>query len=907
MTDRALTAEWLAALFLTLLLNPLLAQDDDSEPAPHENPIQFVEPADGFRLKLNQEHRVTVQIADSVDISIPASDDLELSIRRRVRFETTFGELTDAEVFPTDSGFARTHLRSPTPGEARITATVQGIGSATRTVEFWPPEEPDGKYYSGGFFVPLAIADDRIAIQTVPGTSWDDVIHVVEEADLVIKRYFYRGIFELEAADSMDPEDLMRRALAIVDAEGEEDRRVQHAGFLVHAHQRKVPWLMLPTILAGYADPLTQAQRTHLFENYAISEIEEIGENSQTYKMSISDAAAHEVLEIAAELLSDPELQAEFAHPDFVVPINGRSIAPYHDKDGNELDPRLAEQWHHHNPGNGDAIADADIDSLEAWKISTGATTHPLIAIIDSSFSVTHPDLVENLWVDDKGVIGKNFDGGRPDWLLDDPYDLRTHGTAVAGIVGAVANNLHIGRGVCPHCRLLLLKHGGRVGAEPKAINFAIEQNADVISNSWSSVESFDAVRVAVDKAIDARIPVIFATSSGINVNHCDDERQTDLSSLENVIAVSSVTNEDRRTHSGYGNCVDLLAPTARGKSRGITTTGVFYDAANDEIYNGVLRDFSGTSAAVPMVSGIIGLILDVNPGLSPKTIQRVLQDTADKVEPCEGMYGEETGYSFSGADDATHAYGRVNAFEAVSLVAPLSATPTDRLNRGHGGQDLFIRDHYLDWGNTINPSNELFTPTEPRETIAVNKSVDIRLSEDENRVLVKVRNRGHEPVRQARLFLYWTINRQLPQLPTGFWNTLGVEHPSVDPQTWNPLPMQLLPEVVYSGASAPEAAIQVPVDLPTNSSISSNIDRLAILAVVHSDDDPVLVHAVTTAPINIENVETAVASDNNVALWVYREKKPTIDCGGGPASPELVLALLIVAIYYRRNSRFRP
>src|SRR3546814_8319546 len=91
---------------------------------------------------------------------------------------------------------------------------------------------------------------------------------------------------------------------------------------------------------------------------------------------------------------------------------------------------------------------------------------------------------------------------------------------------------------------------------------------------------------------------------------------------------------------------------------------------------------------------------------LMPLEHQRILQDTADKIEPTVAAYDPDTGFSFAtdaptpqgqgslGGVGSTHGYGRVNAFEADRLVAPAAAG-------GQCGVGAFLRDNRLDWGNT--------------------------------------------------------------------------------------------------------------------------------------------------------------------------------------------------------------
>ena len=95
------------------------------------------------------------------------------------------------------------------------------------------------------------------------------------------------------------------------------------------------------------------------------------------------------------------------------------------------------------------------------------------------------------------------------------------------------------------------------------------------------------------------------------------------------------------------------------------------------------------------------GLVLTASPALTRLQAQRLLQDTADKIDDAAGAYAPGNGYSAPVSGDPTHGWGRVNAFEAVRVVA---AAPN-----GHAGVDIFLRDNRLDWGNTEQPSNTLF------------------------------------------------------------------------------------------------------------------------------------------------------------------------------------------------------
>jgi len=356
-------------------------------------------------------------------------------------------------------------------------------------------------------------------------------------------------------------------------------------------------------------------------------------------------------------------------------------------------------------------------------------------------------------------------------------------------------------------------------------------------------------------------------------------------------------------------------------------TTRVY--AEGGVIKNGFRVDFGGSSAAAPMVTGTIGLMLDVNPGLSRIELQRVLQDTADRVDPDCAAYDANSGFSnpetsmypdcgdyvaatdMAFTDEPTHGYGRINAFEAVSLVAPFNPDETDPGLRGHAGKDLLLRDNYLDWGNTEQASSTMFAL--PRREISIRNSVDIKIdveefdgveqspqgfaafetesyvSGEQAQVYVRLRNRGPETIDNAVLKLYWTLAPDsLPPLSATFWSEFPDDPAtSPDPDSWNALERIDLNTVEYSGASVagcPDRS--VPDCHPLTSLPDDNArvvmfqlpalelagdQRLSLLAIAHSDEDPVAAQVVASDTFDFTNVLAVAANDNNVALWVER------------------------------------
>ena len=135
-----------------------------------------------------------------------------------------------------------------------------------------------------------------------------------------------------------------------------------------------------------------------------------------------------------------------------------------------------------------------------------------------------------------------------------------------------------------------------------------------------------------------------------------------------------NVATTDRTGNAGYNNTSPQNAAT------GFDPTFCPGETAN----RAYTLCFGGTSAATPITAGIGGLVLALRPNLTRQQVQRLLQDTCDKIEDSAGAYSDTTGFSAPAGVQPTHGYGRVNAFEAARVAA---ATGPGARN----GVDVFI------------------------------------------------------------------------------------------------------------------------------------------------------------------------------------------------------------------------
>ena len=119
-------------------------------------------------------------------------------------------------------------------------------------------------------------------------------------------------------------------------------------------------------------------------------------------------------------------------------------------------DPQFNQQWHHLNDGSGGGTADADIDTDEAWSITTGGTNalgHDIVVCILEGVDFSHVDLIDNHWANPHEIPGNGIDDDGNGYIDDvNGWNVGNntgavaggstgHGTNVAGMIGAKGNN----------------------------------------------------------------------------------------------------------------------------------------------------------------------------------------------------------------------------------------------------------------------------------------------------------------------------------------------------------------------------------------------------------------------------------------------------------------------------------
>ena len=367
-----------------------------------------------------------------------------------------------------------------------------------------------------------------------------------------------------------------------------------------------------------------------------VEDIEELGGEIR-YTYDIIPAIAALIPASALDELED-DADVERVEADHLV---------YADPAVTPNDPRFPDLWGLHNTGQTGGTPDADIDTPEAWDITTGSPT-VTVAVTDTGVQVapgfsgnveTHPDLAANLWVNPGEVAGNGVDDDGNGYVDDvhgwNFYDNAAwlfyssseddHGTHVAGTIAAVGNNGIGVTGVSWQARLMVLKFigpsGGYTSDAIAAVEYATNKGAHVINASWGG----GGFSQALKNAIEACGCVFAAAAGNSGVNTDTSPHYPSSYSSANLVSVAATDHNDGlASFSNYGAAsVDLGAP-------GVSILST--------LPMSTYGHFSGTSMATPHVSGVASLVYAQSPALTPLQVKDRILDAVDLIAALGGI-----------------------------------------------------------------------------------------------------------------------------------------------------------------------------------------------------------------------------------------------------------------------------
>ncbi|PIT99000.1 MAG: serine protease/subtilase [Bdellovibrionales bacterium CG10_big_fil_rev_8_21_14_0_10_45_34] len=330
-------------------------------------------------------------------------------------------------------------------------------------------------------------------------------------------------------------------------------------------------------------------------------------------------------------------------------------------------DPAISRNW-----GLAGTDGKADISVFKAWNISKGSKDI-VVGIIDTGIDIHHPDLKDNLWVN-QGEVGldKNGKDKRTNGIDDDNNgciddvhgcnfitgrgdveDRHGHGCSIAGIVGAKGGNGIGISGVSPEVSLMVLKYydptsrgNDNLKNTIKAIDYAVRMNAKIINYSGGGLEKSDEEYSAIKRAQQKGI--LFVAAAGNEYSNSDQAPYYPANyGLDNIISVTAIDPKTKvLTSSNFGeNTVDIAAP---GEQIYSTLPGGKYGA------------MTGTSQATAFVTGVAALIMANNKHFDYKQVKKQILSTADFESNMKGK---------------TRTSGKLNSFAALAIQPNISVT----------------------------------------------------------------------------------------------------------------------------------------------------------------------------------------------------------------------------------------
>jgi subtilisin family serine protease len=360
-------------------------------------------------------------------------------------------------------------------------------------------------------------------------------------------------------------------------------------------------------------------------------------------------------------------------------------------------DQLYAEQWYLEK-----------IKAPQAWAMNHDSS-NVVVAVIDTGVDIDHPDLINNIWINEKEIPVNGIDDDRNGYIDDingwdfvnnafDPNpkfqngftDIGLHhGTIVSGIIAAEGNNAFGITGVAWNAQIMALKvlndrGEGTTEDVIRAIDYATNNGADIINLSFVGPDYSSSLAEAIERAFDAGVLVVAAAGNedANGLSHdlsvtpaypiCNDNGR------DTIIGVGGTDPLDQKAEfSNFGsNCIDIVAPATSFVGL------VVYDPRRvygGKVYNLYAQGYwSGTSMSAPLVSGALALLKGVNPKLTRQQLTQTIFETAANIDALNPDFKGDLG---AGRLDVAAAvqkvYDDLHVYQGFVIAAPQSNAST--------------------------------------------------------------------------------------------------------------------------------------------------------------------------------------------------------------------------------------
>lgn len=320
------------------------------------------------------------------------------------------------------------------------------------------------------------------------------------------------------------------------------------------------------------------------------------------------------------------------------------------------------------------------IGAPKAWDFTTG-NRKIIVAVIDIGVDTWHPDLEKNIWTNTNEIPDNEFDDDGNGYIDDvhgwnfveennDPRvsvfdkdidkEAVSHGTIIAGIIGAIGDNKQDGTGLNWNVGIMPLRAVNSNGTGSysdiaRAINYAVENGAQIINLSFVGTEPDENFKEVLRRAYSRGVFIVAAAGNNGQMFYSDEKKNLtypacyDMGEENWIMGVSSVNEKDVLSYfAAYGSCVDILAPGEK-----------IYSLQRFAPQYGFYEEFGGpwqgTSFSTAYISGAAALIKSLHPEWTPRQIKDNLIQTADD------LYFDING-------KGTKLYKRLNVGKAVEI-----------------------------------------------------------------------------------------------------------------------------------------------------------------------------------------------------------------------------------------------
>ncbi len=327
-------------------------------------------------------------------------------------------------------------------------------------------------------------------------------------------------------------------------------------------------------------------------------------------------------------------------------------------------------QWYISN----EYTAGRDLNILPAWNRNlTGRGV--VAAVVDDCLEITHPDLTQNYRAAD------SWDFGQSDADPSPVNDSDMHGVSTGGLVAARGGNGIGVAGIAPYAYLAGLRIDFPTQTTAMFVDAALYHSSGSNTSIKVKNHSYSYTTPYVNVAAESDAIATSTASGTIHVVSAGNERgkaseDTNSLMLQNGPAVINVaalgSNGIYSSYSNFGACVFCSAPSSSAGQYSITTTDrttAAYgynpgsgDTFPDPDYTSI---FGGTSAASPMVAGVMTLAKEARTSLNTRMAKHLLVRTCKVVDATDATAQSDGGWKTNAAGwefNQNYGFGLVDA-----------------------------------------------------------------------------------------------------------------------------------------------------------------------------------------------------------------------------------------------------